>query len=249
VNLDIEIDDIKKLNNLRNTDIDHGQLLYLGYLDTGENSKTITANILPKTQIKVIDPVRKEKELTISKVSKNDDPKKDKNNKFKKKIESKAENKLLNDQKKPDEKIAVNKNLVKQINSDQAQTSAKKNLKKSDEIEKMKFVGVLSRPVSTNEEEDNEPLHILKYHKDSGVALWNKHSRVKGVYVLSNDAALNSMIEISNPMVQRKIFAKVIGNIPTNTYPDNVKVVLSPEAAMTLGALDSSFFVKLHYLK
>ncbi|MEZ4907660.1 MAG: LysM peptidoglycan-binding domain-containing protein [Saprospiraceae bacterium] len=90
---------------------------------------------------------------------------------------------------------------------------------------------------------DSEKLKTI--HRDSGIALWNKDSHIKGIYVLSNEAALNSMIEITNPMLQRKIFAKVIGNIPTNTYPDNIKVVLSPDAAMSLGALVQNSMLKL----
>lgn len=110
----------------------------------------------------------------------------------------------------------------------------------------MKFQGIVSNPQSSTEEAEE---NIKRMHRDSGIALWNKESRIKGIYVLSNDAALNTMIEIINPMLQRKIFAKVIGNIPTNTYPDNIKVVLSPDAAISLGALDSKFYVKLNYLK
>ena len=222
VYLGMEINELMKLNKLRNSKLDLDQLLYVGYLDPNGSAEEVANDMLPYSQKKVNTP------------------------KIKNKIEKSEE-----DSEKTYRKVLAS-NISPPDNEVRKEKPAKGRKSKSDKeyVEKMEYVGVISRPVSVSDQPEKENRdQILKFHNDSGVALWNKESRVKGVYVLSNDAALNSMIEINNPMVQRKIFAKVIGNIPPNTYPDNVKVVLSPEAALTLGALDSRFFVRLHYLK
>lgn len=84
---------------------------------------------------------------------------------------------------------------------------------------------------------------------DSGMAIWDRNSRTKGVFVLNSDAKDNTLMEIFNPLVNRKIYAKVLGSIPPNSYPDNVKLILSPQAASSLGALNTRFFVRIKYKK
>ena len=250
VNLDMSVEELMKLNKIKNTDLNLGQLLFVGYLASDERNQELVNNILPHSGDKTIKPLSREKAITFDKVVLNDVS-------FQNSKAKKVKEPALRKAKKSKSDTDPNENIVVSSKKQQEDRTSetiplkeKKARLKNDEKEKLEFVGVISRPVSESGQSENVGQeHILKSHKDSGIALWNKQSRVKGVYVLSNDAALNTMIEINNPMVQRKIFAKVIGNIPTNTYPDNVKVVLSPEAAMTLGALDSRFFVKLHYLK
>jgi LysM repeat protein len=250
VYLDMDIKELMKLNKLKNMDLSLGQLLYLGYLDSNRRVEELVSNILPDSRVKKVEPLIREKQITFNKIVLND--RSFQNSTAKKQNESAmTKGKKSNNGSDPDDNsVAASGKQTEDLNSRIKSIKEKKAKFKNDDKEKIEFVGVISRPVSEPEKPENEQQeHIFKSHKDSGIALWNKQSRVKGVYVLSNDAAMNTMIEINNPMVQRKIFAKVIGNIPTNTYPDNVKVVLSPEAAMTLGALDSRFYVKLHYLK
>jgi LysM repeat protein len=82
-----------------------------------------------------------------------------------------------------------------------------------------------------------------------GVCYWPKDSKEKGsLYALHREAALGTVIHVNNPMNNRSVYAKVIGRIPTG-YERNVEVVLSPEAALKLGARDPRFFVKTKYLK
>ena len=88
-----------------------------------------------------------------------------------------------------------------------------------------------------------------KEFEDNGLAIWNKELNVKGIFVLNNNAKLYTYMELYNPLVNKKVVAKVIGRIPENTYPDNVKVILSPEAAKALRAIDQRFFVRYKYLK
>jgi LysM repeat protein len=92
---------------------------------------------------------------------------------------------------------------------------------------------------------DRSTKHIVQ---QNGLAIWNKASRASGSFALHNDAVPGTLLEITNPLLNRKVFVKVIGRIPGNTYPDNVKVILSPEAARSLGALDSRFYVRMNYI-
>lgn len=82
-----------------------------------------------------------------------------------------------------------------------------------------------------------------------GVCYWPKDSKEKGsLYALHREAVIGTVIQVNNPMNNRMVYAKVIGRIPTG-YERNVEVVLSPEAALKLGARDPRFFVKTKYLK
>lgn len=82
-----------------------------------------------------------------------------------------------------------------------------------------------------------------------GVCYWPKDSKEKGsLYALHREAVIGTVIQVNNPMNNRSVYAKVIGRIPTG-YERNVEVVLSPEAALKLGARDPRFFVKTKYLK
>jgi hypothetical protein len=69
------------------------------------------------------------------------------------------------------------------------------------------------------------------------------------MFALHPTARVNSVIELHNPMMNRKVLAKVIGNIPPNTYPEEVKVIISPKTAKSLGVIDQRFFVKMRYLE
>jgi LysM repeat protein len=82
-----------------------------------------------------------------------------------------------------------------------------------------------------------------------GVCFWQKDSKEKGdLYALHRDAAIGTIISVNNPMSGRTVYAKVISRIPDG-YERNIEVILSPEAARKIGALDPKFFVKVKYLK
>lgn len=81
-------------------------------------------------------------------------------------------------------------------------------------------------------------------------AIWNKDKKDKtNLYALHSSAKINSYIEIFNPMLNRVILAKVVGNIPPNTYPREVELIVSPKVAKSLGAIDKKFLVKIKYIK
>lgn len=88
-----------------------------------------------------------------------------------------------------------------------------------------------------------------KKEKDGqGVAYWQKNSREDSdFYALHRQAAVNSVIAVTNPMSNRTVYVKVIGKIPDTVYGDDVVVVLSPIAAKLLNAKDPRFFVKVKY--
>lgn len=82
-----------------------------------------------------------------------------------------------------------------------------------------------------------------------GVCFWQKDSKEKGdLYAMHREADIGTIMAVTNPMGGRTVYAKVIGRIPAG-YESNVEVILSPEAARTLGARDPRFFVKVKFLK
>lgn len=85
-------------------------------------------------------------------------------------------------------------------------------------------------------------------NEQRGVACWRKDAKESSdLYALHREAAINSIIEVYNPMTYKTVYVKVIGRIPDTAYGDNVKVVLSPLAATLLGARDPRFFVQVKY--
>ncbi len=66
------------------------------------------------------------------------------------------------------------------------------------------------------------------------------------LFALHNTAAMDSQIEIENPITNRKVYAKVIGRIPP-IYERDVQIIVSAETARMLGAVDKRFFVSIRY--
>ncbi len=85
----------------------------------------------------------------------------------------------------------------------------------------------------------------------NGVAQWSKNGTVttEDLYVLHPSAPINSVVELSNPMTHRTIYAKVLSNMPPKLYADDVTVVVSPGVANLLGAIDGRFYVKLRFVE
>ena len=111
------------------------------------------------------------------------------------------------------------------------------------------------RPVRTFTKNDamKERFEEEKKHKkegiSQGVCFWQKDSKEKGdLYAMHREAAIGTTMAVTNPMGGRTVYAKVIGRIPSG-YDSNIEVILSPEAARTLGARDPRFFVKVKFLK
>ena len=85
-------------------------------------------------------------------------------------------------------------------------------------------------------------------HKNE-VAFWNKENQsAHGYFVMHRYAEEKSIIEITNPMFDTKVYAKVIGKIPENLYPKEIDMIVSGEIASSLKVVDSRFFVRARYI-
>jgi len=90
---------------------------------------------------------------------------------------------------------------------------------------------------------------VLKVKHTPGVAYQIQTTGgQKKYFALHNKAALNSYIEITNPMFNTRVLAKVIGKIPDGVYPGDIEIIVSPAVARDLHVLDRRFYVQLKYL-
>ena len=97
------------------------------------------------------------------------------------------------------------------------------------------------------EEFETDQEKYKKQVEDQGVCFWHKAAKNAGdFYALHNKAKAGSVMAVTNPINNRTIYAKVIGKIPSG-YKKNIDLILSPDAAKKLGALDPQFFVKMKY--
>ncbi len=95
---------------------------------------------------------------------------------------------------------------------------------------------------------DASPVRVKNYISQNGPVLWfDDESFGDELFVMHLYAKPGSDIFIYNPMLKRRIKARVIGNIPPNTYPKEILALLSPAAAKALGALDTKFYVRMKY--
>jgi LysM repeat protein len=150
----------------------------------------------------------------------------------------------------------LTQNSTKTDGKSAARVVVVKNREGSDEVPTV-FKKVVSEKKILNKEDEategqmaetNEPTEI--WVNDKGVAYWQHgHRSNTHKYVLHNTAAINSIIELYNPMLKRTVRAKVIGRIPDETYRNDIDIVLSEGAAESLGALDSRFQVEMRYKK
>lgn len=92
------------------------------------------------------------------------------------------------------------------------------------------------------------PLASLQFTKSSkGVAMSQQDQLGSGrLFALHNEAEMDSYIEIENPVLNRKIYAKVIGRIPP-IYERDIQIIISSQGAKLLGAVDKRFFISLKY--
>ncbi len=87
-----------------------------------------------------------------------------------------------------------------------------------------------------------------KIKEQKGIAYWRK-STSQGLFVLHRNARIGSIIELTNPMFDISIYAKVVGRLPQHAYTEDILVVISAGIARKLGALDSRFFIKIRYIE
>lgn len=101
-------------------------------------------------------------------------------------------------------------------------------------------------PTLLGEHEYSKKIQIIN---KSEVAFWDKTIPDNGtVFALHESALIDSYINVLNPNLRRSIRIKVIGRIPYGTYTNDVKLIISPRAAIQLGGLDRRFKVEVDYL-
>lgn len=123
---------------------------------------------------------------------------------------------------------------------------------KSNAENKVNADEIASTAMLKSAEKTNFKAKVLKRRMvtQNGVAQWAKSgSTTQDLYVLHPTAPINSVVELSNPMTHRKIYAKVLSNMPPKLYSDDISVVVSPGVANLLGAIDSRFYVKLRFVE
>ncbi len=122
-------------------------------------------------------------------------------------------------------------------------------VEETPQVERARFEAKVEIPddnLVTEEEVIEEPAYLYKSNK--GIAIWNQSSsNSKSMFALHPTAVVGSYIEITNPMMNKTVNAKVIGNIPPRTYTDDVSIVVSPKVAKMLGVVDKRFAVRVKY--
>ncbi|WP_253271252.1 LysM peptidoglycan-binding domain-containing protein [Saprospira grandis] len=87
---------------------------------------------------------------------------------------------------------------------------------------------------------------------EEGRACWPKYEQLSqqtnGLYVLYDGAQTGDVILIENPMIERRIYAKVLGPVPDTPFARGSIVMLSPISAQALGILDAQAYVKIRKL-
>ena len=157
-----------------------------------------------------------------------------------------------------EEKIPIKENQVEvppSNNSKEDGTIDDKDTKVSSiiEINTMEAPLIIDEDQLASTEDDSINLkieleEIQIQQVETGLAYWNKKgSDNLNLFVLHPTAKINSLIEIYNPQLQRKTFAKVLGRIPDNMYADNIDLIVSPAVANVLGVFNSEFRVTMKY--
>ena len=88
-----------------------------------------------------------------------------------------------------------------------------------------------------------------KEYRRKGPAVYIKGTKsTSDLLVMHRHAPIGSIIQVTNPMKKRSVYAKVIAKTPSS-YDANVEVVVSPRVGKMLGARDKKFYVKTKYLR
>ncbi|MBK7359698.1 MAG: LysM peptidoglycan-binding domain-containing protein [Saprospiraceae bacterium] len=143
-------------------------------------------------------------------------------------------------------KLKIDKKILKKLNP-QIETSFQEGMQI--------LVGYL--PLETMHENESEPADINAIIAKPSEQVFTKESRGVAIsesvvlgdgrlFALHNEARIESMIEIINPIQNRKVLAKVIGRIPP-IYEKDVKVLVSAEVSRQLAVIGKRFFVNIRY--
>ena len=84
---------------------------------------------------------------------------------------------------------------------------------------------------------------------EKGVATWIDDPSLdpNKKLVLHRTAPIGTIVKITNPMTSRTVFAKVVGRFTDNESNRDVVIVMTKNAAESIGALDKRFRVNISY--
>ena len=83
----------------------------------------------------------------------------------------------------------------------------------------------------------------------NGAADWNKGRQESDFFGLFDGVAPGHYVKVTDPLLKRSLFVKVIDSIPREAHTGSVVIVLSSQAAQLLGAVDARFFVEVEYCR
>jgi LysM repeat protein len=105
----------------------------------------------------------------------------------------------------------------------------------------------LSKENQKNQKKYNSETNTNKNEQvQEGKVCWVKHQKTtnsKNLYILYDAVDEGTIVEVNNPMTQRKVYAKVIGKVPKTSFAEGSIAMLSPALAESLGILDSYSFL------
>jgi len=87
-----------------------------------------------------------------------------------------------------------------------------------------------------------------EYRRKGPAVFINGTKSTSDLLVMHRYAPVGSIVQITNPMKKRTLYAKVIAKTPS-TYDANVEIVVSPRVGKMLGVRDKKFYVKTRYLR
>lgn len=87
-----------------------------------------------------------------------------------------------------------------------------------------------------------------EYQRKGAAVFINNAKGTSDLFVMHRKAPIGSILQITNPMKQRTVYAKVVAKIPYS-YDAKIEVVVSPKVGKLLGVRDKKFYAKTKYLK
>lgn len=95
----------------------------------------------------------------------------------------------------------------------------------------------------------NETKAARRERQGQGICYWQSDSREHGeMYALHREAAIGTVMGITNPATGKVGYAKVIGRIPSN-YQHHIEVIVPPALARYVGAKEAEFFVRVKFFR
>lgn len=269
VYFDTSIENLMAINKTSNFDLKTDQLIKVGWMPIGNTPMTYpqsdnkTSTIVqsaavvtaPPAQEEVASatpsPVKKAAKSTTSRRTKREKPKK---KGFFAKVFGKKNKKKVREDKSIQDVVQLSEQLEERPTQEEVATPAPVQASPqmpAEETERATFETMIDVPEENIDIEEinttpTEPTYRFKSEK--GIAIWNQTStNSKNMFALHPTATVGSYIEITNPMLNKTVQAKVIGNIPPRTYTDDVSIVVSPRVAKMLGVVDRRFAVHVKY--